>query len=735
MDNDHTDQFPPFHKPLAQRVMGSILSAAALVFAIAGEAQAGCEMTPTSALEVRRALMNPNPEKLPSSICLPKLPKEIDDQLSISRNLGSFAGDPKTQAEDRKRERNGEMGGSIEFTYGEMFNAMVSAILDAGSPKLKSTAASAVAHIVERREHYRELDSKADRSESEEAEFEKLKNEVRKAREFLFDVIARLKPVELSTLMAAVPAGDLNLQTAIFPRGAWHPGTRHTGKAPRITSKHPLTAVGMFHTHPADSSHFHSPGDVSNNHHFSDSPMNLGSFVMHEGTRKMTWMAPSAPFAAAKKSRGEGWKLSNGYQALCESLRRAELHDGKSAGIASIWLEATGDCIVWASEMQGNAFYEADNDAGEFRRRPLSTNSPVIAMLAGNLPDAPQSAQAYPAIFLKNLLKFIALNEGLYESGETPQKISEPRTQTILNALWETYVGESHAETNLGPSDMQRLLLAIADAQSPHSYNQGELVVCRGGTRWLRSATTQPSVRPCIGLHTTAWNSLPWSGKGTLSLEFGDYASEYDEQTDLFYPKLKRKDVAFALSMNDGRIAESTLGEKSTVEQFAAENEDWGVAPTKQLTNPIETNDPTPTSIPGGRVIRTLELKAMLETRRDALVIDVLNGRSIPGALSMPLAGDVYPGIPKVTNRISQKFFLALGKVSGQKKERPLVFLCSSAECWHSYNAALRAIAAGYRNVYWYRGGLAAWRSAGFKWELSKEVEFVSVEELKSLMK
>ncbi len=36
-----------------------------------------------------------------------------------------------------------------------------------------------------------------------------------------------------------------------------------------------------------------------------------------------------------------------------------------------------------------------------------------------------------------------------------------------------------------------------------------------------------------------------------------------------------------------------------------------------------------------------------------------------------------------------------------------------SRECWVSYNAALRAINAGYTNVLWYRGGIEAWKAAG----------------------
>ena len=37
---------------------------------------------------------------------------------------------------------------------------------------------------------------------------------------------------------------------------------------------------------------------------------------------------------------------------------------------------------------------------------------------------------------------------------------------------------------------------------------------------------------------------------------------------------------------------------------------------------------------------------------------------------------------------------------------------CVDANCWLSYNAALRLHALGYENLYWYRGGIAAWKAA-----------------------
>ena len=43
----------------------------------------------------------------------------------------------------------------------------------------------------------------------------------------------------------------------------------------------------------------------------------------------------------------------------------------------------------------------------------------------------------------------------------------------------------------------------------------------------------------------------------------------------------------------------------------------------------------------------------------------------------------------------------------------PVVFFCSSRNCWTSVNAAMRAKKLGYTNVQWYRGGLESWKAAG----------------------
>lgn len=144
---------------------------------------------------------------------------------------------------------------------------------------------------------------------------------------------------------------------------------------------------------------------------------------------------------------------------------------------------------------------------------------------------------------------------------------------------------------------------------------------------------------------------------------------------------------------------------------YAEEGRDWGVAPTHRLREP-PYHGPTPLEIPGAQVLRTRELQAMLVRADAPLLIDVL---SDPGHLT--LAGALWlSGAGRGTNFVDPVQALLdqlLARLTRGDKSRPMVFFCADAQCWLSYNAALRAAAAGYRHVYWYRGGVAAWLAAG----------------------
>lgn len=140
------------------------------------------------------------------------------------------------------------------------------------------------------------------------------------------------------------------------------------------------------------------------------------------------------------------------------------------------------------------------------------------------------------------------------------------------------------------------------------------------------------------------------------------------------------------------------------------ERQDFGVKPTAELhTGPMHA--PTPSSIPGGQVITTKGLLPLLANAElGAMVFDVLGGAEmIPGA--HPAAPASQPGSFRDQNQ--QDFGRYLQSLTRGNMETPLVFYCLSSHCWMSYNASLRAINLGYRNVLWYRGGIEAWKAAG----------------------
>ena len=142
---------------------------------------------------------------------------------------------------------------------------------------------------------------------------------------------------------------------------------------------------------------------------------------------------------------------------------------------------------------------------------------------------------------------------------------------------------------------------------------------------------------------------------------------------------------------------------------YAGELNDYNVASRSELEPNV--GSPTPLSIPVGVRVTTEEVQRLAADNR-VFLIDVLandHAQTLQGALYMPAGGQ--PGTFEDINQV--QFALQLLQATGGDQSRPLVFFCQGAICWESYNAVLRANAAGYSQLYWYRGGLAAWQEAG----------------------
>ncbi len=142
------------------------------------------------------------------------------------------------------------------------------------------------------------------------------------------------------------------------------------------------------------------------------------------------------------------------------------------------------------------------------------------------------------------------------------------------------------------------------------------------------------------------------------------------------------------------------------------ERRDYGVAPTNQLHSGA-MHAATPASIPGGQLITTKGLAELMQGGQTPfLLLDILGGEEvIPGAVSAVPASQ--PG--SFNDQTQAEFAGFLQQMTGGNKETPVIVYCLSDHCWMSYNAALRAINIGYTNVLWYRGGIEAWKAAGYQ--------------------
>ncbi|MEM6304927.1 MAG: rhodanese-like domain-containing protein [Pseudomonadota bacterium] len=141
----------------------------------------------------------------------------------------------------------------------------------------------------------------------------------------------------------------------------------------------------------------------------------------------------------------------------------------------------------------------------------------------------------------------------------------------------------------------------------------------------------------------------------------------------------------------------------------AFETRDFGVPPQNSLRQG-QFHGPTPTVLPGGYLVTTENLIQALNGGTAMIIIDVLgSGYGLPSAYNAP--GLAAPG--SYNDRTQQQAAQWLLQISAGRKDVPLVIYCSDPMCWLSYNAGLRAIAAGHTQVYWYRGGLQAWEMSG----------------------
>jgi rhodanese-related sulfurtransferase len=124
----------------------------------------------------------------------------------------------------------------------------------------------------------------------------------------------------------------------------------------------------------------------------------------------------------------------------------------------------------------------------------------------------------------------------------------------------------------------------------------------------------------------------------------------------------------------------------------------------------------TPKALPGATVVDHDAVKTLVANGGvlvDTRIGEEYRDRHIPGALWLPYG---EKSLKDVAFDAHVDSFPGLAKLD---REQNIVFQCNGPECWKSYKASKAAIAAGYKHVYWFRGGMPEWETAGERTERS----------------
>lgn len=119
----------------------------------------------------------------------------------------------------------------------------------------------------------------------------------------------------------------------------------------------------------------------------------------------------------------------------------------------------------------------------------------------------------------------------------------------------------------------------------------------------------------------------------------------------------------------------------------------------------------TPAKLDGVKNVTAEEAKQMLD--KGVVVIDTRVAteyaeKTVKGAKSVPYREKSVKDVS--FDRTQDQFDLTKLPTD---KSAPVVLFCNAGECWKSYKASVVARDAGYKQIYWMRGGMPEWVAKG----------------------
>jgi rhodanese-related sulfurtransferase len=131
----------------------------------------------------------------------------------------------------------------------------------------------------------------------------------------------------------------------------------------------------------------------------------------------------------------------------------------------------------------------------------------------------------------------------------------------------------------------------------------------------------------------------------------------------------------------------------------------------KQFTYVASLGIATPDGVNGATRVSAEEVAEL--ARQGITVVDTRTPKEyesehVRGAVLVPY---IEKSLKEIDFNASKDDFSALNAIP---KDKPIILMCNGTECWKSYKATRTAVAAGYKKVYWFRGGMPEWREKHF---------------------
>ena len=116
------------------------------------------------------------------------------------------------------------------------------------------------------------------------------------------------------------------------------------------------------------------------------------------------------------------------------------------------------------------------------------------------------------------------------------------------------------------------------------------------------------------------------------------------------------------------------------------------------------------TKIGDYNLISADELKKSIDNKEDMILVDTIPADRFE---KTKIKGAVNAGLPKEMKDLKPEEKEAFLKTLGDNKDKKIIVYCGFTACERSHVGATLAKEAGYKNVYRFPGGIAAWLDAG----------------------